>query len=161
MTGGERLDDKERLSLASLVSPDALQRQNELKNAEQVREQEAQRIQERSSLTIVLPAEEVVTLRPEELNPAIKEPMIPGNSLLENVRNSDRPDAREQILAAQIRSENTPQDKSMNEQERASRVVSDLAAQERDIVRQTENAERGRVPERDEPALTRTPQKER
>lgn len=161
VTGGERQDDKERLSLTRLTIPEELQRESELKQAEQVREQEAQRKLAGSSLSIVLPAEEVVTLRPEELNPVKTEPMTPASSLLENIRNSDRPDGREQMVAAQIRSENTPQDKSTNEQERASRVVSDLAAQERDIVRHTDNSERGRMPERDEQTLTHTIQKER
>lgn len=161
VTGGERQDDKERLSLTRLTIPEELQRESELKQAEQVREQEAQRKLAGSSLSIVLPAEEVVTLRPEELNPLKTEPMTPASSLLENIRNSDRPDGREQMVAAQIRSENTPQDKSTNEQERASRVVSDLAAQERDIVRHTDNSERGRMPERDEQTLTHTIQKER
>ena len=163
VTGGERQDDKERLNLTSLTIPEELQRESKLKQAEQVREQEAQRKLADASLSIVLPAEEVVTLRPEELNPVKTEPMTPASSLLENIRNSDRhrPDGREQRVAAQIRSENTPQDKSTNEQERASRVVSDLAAQERDIVRHTDNSERGRMPERDEQTLTHTIQKER
>lgn len=161
MTGGERQDDKERLSLTSLTIPEELQRERELKQAEQVREQEAQRKLAGTSLSVVLPAEEVVTLRPEELNSVKTEPMTPASSLLKNIRNSDRPDGREQRVAAQIRSENTPQDKSTNEQERASRVVSDLAALERDIVRQPEPAERSRMPERDEQTLTRTIQKER
>lgn len=45
--------------------------------------------------------------------------------------------------------------------ERVSRVISDMANNERDLVRQTDNTERGRMPEREEQPLPRTIQKER
>ena len=52
-------------------------------------------------------------------------------------------------------------DKSSNEESRASRVVADLARAEQDMVRQTGDSGRGRMPEIEEQTLTRTIQKER
>lgn len=45
--------------------------------------------------------------------------------------------------------------------ERVSHVISDMANNEHDLVRQTDNTERGRMPEREEQPLPRTIQKER
>lgn len=160
VTGGVRPDEEQRLNLAGISGQDEQQRQHERKQAEQVREQEAAR-QQQTPVIPDLPAEETVKLRPEELNPVKPEPMKPDDSVLADIRNSDRPDGREEALAGRIRSENTLPDKSAHEREQASRVAGDLAALERDIARQGLSSERGRMPEQDEQTLTRTIQKER
>lgn len=161
VTGGVRQEDERHLALTGINGQEELQRQNELKQAEQVRAQEAARQQQGDNISIVLPPEDVVKLRPEELNPVKPEPQIPDDSVLASVRSRDRSDGREQALADQVRSENIQPDNSAHEHDRASRVVSDLAAQERDIVRQGVNSERGRMPEQAEQTLTKTIQKER
>ncbi|MDA4818445.1 conjugal transfer protein TraI, partial [Enterobacter hormaechei] len=69
VSGGVREDEGLRLNLSTLNAQDELQRQSELKLAEQAREQDAVRQQEDDTRAIVLPAEEAVKLRPEELNP--------------------------------------------------------------------------------------------
>jgi hypothetical protein len=102
-----------------------------------------------------------VTLRPEDLNPVKPEPLTPDDSLLATVRNNDRQDGHEQERAERVRSENTLPDNAPGERERASRVVSELASAEREMVRHADNTERGRMPEREEQTLTRTIQKER
>lgn len=51
--------------------------------------------------------------------------------------------------------------KVASERAGVSRIVNELANTERDIIRQPENSERGRMPEREEQTLTRTIQKER
>lgn len=161
VTGGVRPDDERRLNLAALAGQEELQRQSELKQAEQVRDQEAARKQQGDNISIVLPAEEVVRLRPEDLNPAKQELLTPDNSLLASVRNGERPDGREEVLAGLIRSENALPDKSALENAHASRVAVELAALERDTVRQGINSERGKMPEHAEQTLTKTIQKER
>lgn len=156
-----REDEGLRLNLNNLTGQEELQRQSELKLAEQAREQEAARQQQNDKHDIVLPAEEVVKLRPEELNPAKPEPLIPDSGVLASVRDSERPDGREMQLADNVRKENALPDKSLNEESRASRVVADLARAEQDMVRQTGDSGRGRMPEIEEQTLTRTIQKER
>lgn len=161
VTGGVRQEDERHLTLTGINGQEELQRQNELKQAEQVRAQEAARQQQGDNISIVLPPEDVVKLRPEELNPVKPELQIPDDSVLASVRSRDRSDGREQALADQVRSENIQPDNTAHEHDRASRVISDLAAQERDIVRQGVNSERGRMPEQAEQTLTKNIQKER
>ena len=84
-------------------------------------------------------------------------PLNPDAGVLASVRESDNSEGRERAAAERVRSEITPSDKTSGEQERASRVIADLANSERDLVR----AERGRMPEHDEQPLSRTIQKER
>lgn len=160
VTGGVRQDDEQRLALSGLDGQDERQ-QVEQKQADLIRAQEASRQEENQPQRIVLPGEEVVTLRPEDLKPVKPEPLTPDDSLLATVRNNDRQDGHEQKLAERVRSENTLQDNAPGERERASRVVSELASAERDLVRHADNTERGRMPEREEQTLTRTIQKER
>lgn len=161
VSGGVREDEGLRVNLNNLTGQEELQRQSELKLAEQAREQEAARQQLNDKRDIVLPAEEAVKLRPEELNPAKPEPVIPDRGVLASVRDSERPDGREMQLADNVRKENALPDKSLNEESRASRVVADLARAEQDMVRQTGDNGRGRMPEIEEQTLTRTIQKER
>ncbi|KKY80319.1 conjugal transfer protein TraI [Enterobacter cloacae] len=161
VSGGVREDEGLRLNLNNLTGQEELQRQSELKLAEQARGQEAARQQQDDKRDIVLPAEEAVKLRPEELNPAKPEPLIPDSGVLASVRDSERPDGREMQLADNVRKENAVPDKSLNEESRATRVVADLARAEQDMVRQTGDSGRGRMPEIEEQTLTRTIQKER
>lgn len=160
VTGGVRQDDEQRLALSDLSGQDERQ-QAEQKQADLIRAQEAARQEENQPQRIVLPAGEVVTLRPEDLNPVKPEPLTPDDSLLATVRNNDRADGHEQKLAERVRSENTLADNAPGERERASRVVSELVSAEREMVRHADNTERGRIPEREEQTLTRTIQKER
>ncbi|ELU5570847.1 conjugative transfer relaxase/helicase TraI [Escherichia coli] len=61
-----------------------------------------------------------------------------------------------------MRSDKVPEaDMSQTAPERVSRIINDMANNERDLVRQTDNTERGRMPEREEQTPSRTIQKER
>jgi len=161
VTGGVRGDEEIRLNFGNLPGQDELQRQSELKLAEQAREQEAVRQQQDDARAIVLPAEESVKLRPEELNPEKPVPLTPDNGVLASVREREQPDGRELQLADSVRKDSAVPDKSAGEESRASRIVADLARAEQDLVRQASDSGRGRMPEIEEQTLTRTIQKER
>ncbi|WP_285131576.1 conjugative transfer relaxase/helicase TraI [Leclercia adecarboxylata] len=161
VTGGVRGDEEIRLNVGNLPGQDELQRQSELKLAEQAREQEAVRQQQDDARAIVLPAEESVKLRPEELNPEKPVPLTPDSGVLASVREREQPDGRELQLADSVRKDIAVPDKSAGEESRASRVVADLARAEQDMVRQAADSGRGRMPEIEEQTLTRTIQKER
>ncbi|MDW2744995.1 MULTISPECIES: conjugative transfer relaxase/helicase TraI [Atlantibacter] len=161
LTGGVRMSEGLWPGLSNQTVQEELQRQNELKLAEQVREQETTRKQQNDSRNIVLPASELIKLRPEELTPAKQEPLKPDESLLASVREGEKPDGREQQLAERVRNDITVPDNTGRETETASRVVADLARAEQEMVRQIDSNDRGRMPEREEPALTRIIQKER
>jgi len=61
-----------------------------------------------------------------------------------------------------MRSDKVPEaDMSQTAPESVSRIINDMANNERDLVRQTDNTERGRMPEREEQTPSRTIQKER
>nr|QLG00482.1 IncF plasmid conjugative transfer DNA-nicking and unwinding protein TraI [Leclercia adecarboxylata] len=161
VTGGVRGDEEIWLNLGNLPGQDELQRQSELKLAEQAREQEAVRQQQDDARAIVLPAVESVKLRPEELNPEKPVPLTPDSGVLASVREREQPDGRELQLADSVRKDIAVPDKSAGEESRASRIVADLARAEQDRVRQTSDSGRGRMPEIEEQTLTRTIQKER
>lgn len=161
VTGGVRGDEEIRLNVGNLPGQDELQRQSELKLAEQAREQEAVRQQQDDARAIVLPAEESVKLRPEELNPEKPVPLTPDSGVLASVREREQPDGRELQLADSVRKDIAVPDKSAGEESRASRIVADLARAEHDLVRQASDSGRGRMPEIEEQTLTRTIQKER
>ncbi|EHN8834566.1 conjugative transfer relaxase/helicase TraI [Enterobacter hormaechei] len=161
VTGGVRGDEEIRLNVGNQPGEDELQRQSELKLAEQAREQEAVRQQQDDARAIVLPAEESVKLRPEELNPEKPVPLTPDSGVLASVREREQPDGRELQLADSVRKDIAVPDKSAGEESRASRVVADLARAEQDLVRQSSDSGRGRMPEIEEQTLTRTIQKER
>ncbi|GEM_PF-2829301 len=156
-----RGDEEIWLNLGNLPGQDELQRQSELKLAEQAREQEAVRQQQDDARAIVLPAVESVKLRPEELNPEKPVPLTPDSGVLASVREREQPDGRELQLADSVRKDIAVPDKSAGEESRASRIVADLARAEQDRVRQTSDSGRGRMPEIEEQTLTRTIQKER
>jgi len=161
VSGGVREDEGLRLNLSTLTAQDELQRQSELKLAEQAREQDAVRQQQSDVRAIVLPAEEAVKLRPEELNPEKPAQLIPDSNVLASVRERDQADGRELQLAYSVRKDIAVPDKSAGEESRASRVVTDLTRVEQDMVRQAADSGRGRMPEIEEQTLTRTIQKER
>jgi hypothetical protein len=77
------------------------------------------------------------------------------------VRERDQADGRELQLADSVRKDIAVPDNSAGEERRASRVVTDLARAEQDMVRQAADSGRGRIPEIEEQTLTRTIQKER
>lgn len=108
-----------------------------------------------------VPQEEVIRLKPEDINPRKPEPLNPDADVIAVVRGEENTDGREIKAAAGVRSELEGADKASGEQSRASRVIADLANAERDMLRAAENTERGRTPEREEQTLTRTIQKER
>lgn len=80
--------------------------------------------------------------------------------LLKQIAASDSNAASE--AGRELRHESQPETaRSGKEQHAASLIVNQLANSERDIVRQPDAGERGRMPEHDEQTLSRTIQKER
>lgn len=161
VTGGVRGDEEIRLNFGNQPGQEELQHQSERKLAEQAREQEAVRQQQDNARAIALPAEEPVKLRPEELNPEKPVPLTPDSGVLASVREREQPDGRELQLADSVRKDIAIPDKTAIEESRASRIVADLARAEQDLVRQSGDSGRGRMPEIEEQTLTRTIQKER
>ncbi|HBZ8710182.1 TPA: conjugal transfer protein TraI, partial [Citrobacter freundii] len=89
------------------------------------------------------------------------DPLNPDADVIARVRGDENTERREMKAVAAVRSELTGPDKASGEQERASRVITDLANAERDMLRTTGNTERGRMQEHEEQTLSRTIQKER
>lgn len=110
---------------------------------------------------IVLPAEEALRLTPEMLSVEERnEPDVPDRSLLRRVVSADSISKDE--TDRQARADNEPLlGKTVTERAEANRIVNELANSERDIIRQPDTGERGRMPEHDEQSLSRTIQKER
>lgn len=110
---------------------------------------------------IVLPAEEALRLTPEMLSVEERnEPDVPDRSLLRRVVSADSISKDE--TDRQARADNEPLlGKTATERAEANRIVNELANSERDIIRQPDIGERGRMPEHDEQTLSRTIQKER
>ena len=110
---------------------------------------------------IVLPAEEALRLTPEMLSVEERnEPDVPDRSLLRRVVSADSISKDE--TDRQARADNEPLlGKTATERAVANRIVNELANSERDIIRQPDIGERGRMPEHDEQTLSRTIQKER
>ncbi|MHA0519732.1 conjugative transfer relaxase/helicase TraI domain-containing protein, partial [Citrobacter portucalensis] len=161
LTGGIRPDEEIRLNLTTRSDQEALQLQNEQKQAEQIREQEAVRKQQNDDSGIALPSDAVVTLRPEELNPVRHGAQAPDSVLMASMRESDRTYDPELQLALRVRSDLTVPDKSVGELERASSVIAELSRAEQELLRQADSSERGRMPEREEQIPPRIIQKER
>lgn len=120
-------------------------------------EKEKSETQER----IVVPVEDAVRITPGMLEVDDRnEPTIPDGKVLIQVASSDSVSHDE--IGRHIRAEKEPlASKVASERAGVSRIVNELANTERDIIRQPENSERGRMPEREEQTLTRTIQKER
>jgi len=84
----------------------------------------------------------------------------PDHLTLRNISSHEIDGDREAIK--NLRNNIVPEaDMSPSGPERVSRVIHDMANNERDLIRQTDNTERGRMPEREELTPTRTIQKER
>lgn len=103
----------------------------------------------------------MIRLKPEDINPRKPEPFNPDADVIVRVRGEENTGGQEMKAAAEVRNELEGADRTSGELSRASRVIADLANAERDMLRAAENAERGRMPEREEQTLTRTIQKER
>lgn len=147
--------------VSTLTDEHNVQQLREQLLADQVRNEEAGRNRQPESLLPEIPQEEVIRLKPEEINPRKPEPLTPDADVIARVRGEANTGGQEMKAAAGVRSELEGADKASGEQSRASRVIADLANAERDMLRVAENTERGRMPEREEQTLTRTIQKER
>lgn len=160
VTGGERQDAEERAAInVSRRETDIVLPETEKQKPEQAMSADTENAREQEALRRI--AEETLQIKPEftgtEASPESNEP---DRYTLKNIASSEDIAASD---AARRHSEKAEivQDRTPEERAGASRVVSELDNSERDIVRQPDPAEHGRMPERDEPALTRTPQKER
>lgn len=187
VTGGERQDAEERVAInvsrreTDIALPETEKQKPEQTmsaDTENAREQEALRRIAEEALAVkagkevtllagqqeekvVLPEDYTLKMKPEFFRTeALPESNEPDRLTLRNIAGSEDNAASEAVRRHSEKAE-IVQDRTPEERAGASRVVSELANSERDIVRQPDTAERGRMPERDEPALTRTPQKER
>ncbi|WP_041689768.1 conjugative transfer relaxase/helicase TraI [Enterobacter sp. 638] len=160
VTGGERQDAEERAAInVSRRETDIVLPETEKQKPEQAMSADTEKAREQEALRRI--AEETLQIKPEFTGTeASQESNEPDRSTLKNIASSEDIAASD---AARRHSEKAEivQDRTPEERAGASRVVSELANSERDIVRQPEPAERGRMPERDEQTLTHTIQKER
>ncbi|OAT35007.1 TraI family DNA-nicking and unwinding protein [Enterobacter soli ATCC BAA-2102] len=104
---------------------------------------------------------DVIHIRPDMLTESDGiESVKPDSRVLKQIAASDSNAASE--AGRELRHESLPETaRSGKEQNAASLIVNQLANSERDIVRQPDAGERGRMPEHDEQTLSRTIQKER
>lgn len=104
---------------------------------------------------------DVIHIRPDMLTDSDgTESVKPDSRVLKQIAASDSNAASE--AGRELRHESQPETARLGkEQHAASLIVNQLANSERDIVRQPDAGERGRMPEHDEHTLTRTIQKER
>ncbi|HDR2474381.1 conjugative transfer relaxase/helicase TraI [Enterobacter kobei] len=104
---------------------------------------------------------DVIHIRPDMLTESDgTESVKPDSRVLKQIAASDSNAASE--AGRELRHESLPETaRSGKEQNAASLIVNQLANSERDIVRQPDAGERGRMPEHDEQTLSRTIQKER
>lgn len=104
---------------------------------------------------------DVIHIRPDMLTDSDgTESIKPDSRVLKQIAASDSNAASE--AGRELRHESQPETaRSGKEQHAASLIVNQLANSERDIVRQPDAGERGRMPEHDEQTLSRTIQKER
>lgn len=109
--------------------------------------------------TIILPVAEVPDIRIREEETVRPDGVKPGDSVIGRVAGQERDnrDGQEQPL----RMPDMPKDKTAGERAGAERVAADLAERQREVQLPREPAERGRDIEHQEPAHTRTIQKER
>lgn len=160
VSGGTKQDVSPGI-VSTLTDEQNVQQLREQMLADQVRNEDAGRNRQPASLLTEIPQEEVVRLKPEDINPRKPEPFNPDADVIARVRGEENTGGQEMKAAAEVRNELEGADKISGELSRASRVIADLANAERDMLRAAENAERGRMPEREEQTLTRTIQKER
>ena len=104
---------------------------------------------------------DVIHIRPDMLTDSDgTESIKPDSRVLKQIAASDSNAASE--AGRELRHESQPETARLGkEQHAASLIVNQLANSERDIVRQPDAGERGRMPEHDEQTLSRTIQKER
>lgn len=109
--------------------------------------------------TIILPVAEVPDIRISGEETARPDGVKPDDSVIGRVAGQERDnrDGQEQPL----RMSDMPKDKTAGERAGAERVAADLAERQREVQLPREPAERGRDIEHQEPAHTRTIQKER
>lgn len=160
VSGGTKQDVSPGI-VSTLTDEQNVQQLREQMLADQVRNEDAGRDRQPASLLTEIPQEEVIRLKPEDINPRKPEPFNPDADVIARVRGEENTGGQEMKAAAEVRNELEGADKTSGELSRASRVIADLANAERDMLRAAENAERGRMPEREEQTLTRTIQKER
>nr|WP_283255196.1 conjugative transfer relaxase/helicase TraI domain-containing protein [Enterobacter kobei] len=160
VSGGTKQDVSPGI-VSTLTDEQNVQQLREQMLADQIRNEDAGRNRQPESLLPEIPQEEVIRLKPEDINPRKPEPLTPDADVIARVRGEENTGGQEMKAAAGVRSELEGADKASGEQSRASRVIADLANAERDMLRVAENTERGRMPEREEQTLTRTIQKER
>ncbi len=160
VSGGLRQDVTTEM-VTTLADGQSTQQQREQMVAARVRDEETGRGKQQEPVLPDVSLEEGVKLKPEELNPPKPDPLNPDADVIARVRGDENTERREMKAVAAVRSELTGPDKASGEQERASRVITDLANAERDMLRTTGNTERGRMQEHEEQTLSRTIQKER
>lgn len=160
VSGGTKQDVSPGI-VSTLTDEQNVQQLREQMLADQIRNEDAGRNRQPESLLPEISQEEVIRLKPEDINPRKPEPLTPDADVISRVRGEENTGGQEMKAAAGVRSELEGADKASGEQSRASRVIADLANAERDMLRVAENTERGRMPEREEHTLTRTIQKER
>lgn len=160
VSGGTKQDVSPGI-VSTLTDEQNVQQLREQMLADQVRNEESGRNRQPESLLAEVPQEEIIRLKPEDINPRKPEPLKPDADVIGRVRGEENIDGQEIKAAAGVRSELEGADKTSGELSRASRVIADLANAERDMLRAAENTKRGRMPEREEQTLTRTIQKER
>lgn len=150
--------DKQQLS--AVKEADEMRRQHEQERAATVHAGEAQQKAGMRAEHIRLPAEDALELPDIHQPDREKAAIIPDSETLRKISASLEISADTLPAASDIRkaSDMTP-DNTAREMASASKVVADLASAERDMARQPAPAER--VIELDEPAHTRTIQKER
>ena len=160
VSGGTKLDVSPVI-VSTLTDEQNVQQLREQMLAAQVRNEEAGRSRQPDPLSADIPQEEVIRLKPEDINPRKPEPLNPDADVIARVRGEENNDGQEMKAVAEVRSKLEGTDKTSGELSRASRVIADLANAEREMLSVAENTERGRMPELEEQTLTRTIQKER
>lgn len=112
------------------------------------------------SVKIIQPAGEELNIKPEIYGAdGQKDTPEPDKNVLRRIASSEE---RQEIESAKLLRAGQEIDAGRGADiSGVSRQVTELARNERDIARQTNSIEHGRLPEREEPSLTRTIQKER
>lgn len=153
---------READQLSVLQAAEALRRAAEQERAGAVVDPEKLQHAVYKPESVTLPAEESIIL-PADLPQADTNPLFtPDSSTLRKLAHDLTGGTEARIPAGMTRGENgTAPERAAAELASASKVVNDLAAAERDMVRQPVEGERGRAIEHEEHAHTRTIQKER
>lgn len=153
---------REAEQLSVLQAAEALRRTAEQERAGAVVDAEKLQHAVNKPESVTLPAEESIIL-PADLTQARGTPAFtPDSNSLRKLAHDLSGGTEARIPAGMTRGENgTAPERAAAELASASKVVNDLAAAERDMVRQPAEGERGRAIEHEEHTHTRTIQKER